>query len=93
MRQALDNFDKFLHGEHPMPALIEVGIPHSQLEPIHPILDGSGRAARLLITFLLSEKEIVKRPQLYSSPHFKLNRCTATIGLRPWAIATTANAG
>ena len=76
-----------------MPALIEVRIPHSQFEPIHPILDGSGSAARPLITFLLSENEIVKRPQLYPSPYFKLNRCTATIGLRPWPIATTANAG
>jgi len=74
MRQALDNFEKFLHQEHPMPALIKVGIAHSQFETIHPFLDGNGRVGRLLITFLLSEKEILKRPLLYLSHFFKLNR-------------------
>jgi Fic family protein len=74
MRQALDNFEKFLHQEHPMPALIKVGVAHSQFETIHPFLDGNGRVGRLLITFLLCEKEILKRPLLYLSHFFKLNR-------------------
>lgn len=74
MRQALDNFEKFLHHEHPMPALVTVGIAHSQFESIHPFLDGNGRVGRLLITFLLCEKEILKRPLLYLSHFFKLNR-------------------
>jgi Fic family protein len=74
MRQALDNFEKFLHQEHPMPALIKVGIAHSQFETVHPFLDGNGRVGRLLITFLLCEKEILKRPLLYLSHFFKLNR-------------------
>src|SRR5579871_498984 len=74
MRQALDNFEKFLHQEQPMPSLIKVGIAHSQFETIHPFLDGNGRVGRLLITFLLCEKEILKRPLLYLSHFFKLNR-------------------
>ncbi len=74
MRQALDNFEKFLHQEHPMPSLIKVGIAHSQFETIHPFLDGNGRVGRLLITFLMCEKEILKRPLLYLSHYFKLNR-------------------
>ncbi len=57
-----------------MPALIKVGIAHSQFETIHPFLDGNGRVGRLLITFLLCEKEILKRPLLYLSHYFKLNR-------------------
>jgi len=74
MRQALDNFEKFLHSDQPMPALIKVGIVHSQFETIHPFLDGNGRVGRLLITFLLCEKEILKRPLLYLSHYFKSNR-------------------
>lgn len=74
IRQALANFEKFLHQEHPMPALIKLGIAHSQFETIHPFLDGNGRVGRLLITFLLCEKEILKRPLLYLSHYFKLNR-------------------
>ncbi|MFZ0887940.1 MAG: Fic family protein [Candidatus Binataceae bacterium] len=74
MRQALDNFEKFLHQRQPMPALIKVGIAHSQFETIHPFLDGNGRVGRLLITFLLCERKILKRPLLYLSHYFKLNR-------------------
>jgi Fic family protein len=74
MRQALDNFEKFLHQEHRVPALIKVGIAHSQFETIHPFLDGNGRVGRLLITFLLCERQILKRPLLYLSHYFKLNR-------------------
>ena len=74
MRQALDNLEKFLHQEQPMPALIKVGMAHSQFETIHPFLDGNGRVGRLLITFLLCEREILKRPLLYLSHYFKLNR-------------------
>jgi Fic family protein len=74
MRQALDNFEKYLHQHHPMPALIKVGVAHSQFETIHPFLDGNGRVGRLLITFLLCESEILKRPLLYLSHYFKVNR-------------------
>jgi Fic family protein len=74
MRLALDNFEKFLHQDHRVPALVKVGIAHSQFETIHPFLDGNGRVGRLLITFLLCEKGILKRPLLYLSHYFKLNR-------------------
>jgi len=74
MRQALGNFEQFLHQEHPIPALVKLGIAHAQFETIHPFLDGNGRVARLLITFLLCEKAILKRPLLYLSHFLKLYR-------------------
>jgi len=74
MRFALNSFEKFLHQEHRVPALIKVGIAHSQFETIHPFLDGNGRIGRLLITFLLYERQILRRPLLYLSHYFKLNR-------------------
>ena len=74
MLSSLHNFEKFLHDPTPMPVLIKVGIAHAQFETIHPFLDGNGRLGRLLITFLLCEKGILKRPLLYLSFYFKKNR-------------------
>jgi Fic family protein len=74
MAQALDNLEKFLHDSTPIPALIRVGLAHAQFETIHPFLDGNGRTGRLLITFLLCEQNILKRPLLYISHYFKKYR-------------------
>ena len=74
MMDSLDNFEKFLHSTEPMPVLITVGLSHAQFETIHPFLDGNGRVGRLLITFLLCEKGILKRPLLYLSYYFKQHR-------------------
>ena len=74
MHSSLHNFEKFLHDPNPMPVLMKVGIAHAQFETIHPFLDGNGRLGRLLITFLLCEKGIMKRPLLYLSFYFKQHR-------------------
>lgn len=74
MAEALDNLEKFLHDETPMPTLVKVGLVHAQFETIHPFLDGNGRLGRLLITFLLLQKGILHRPLLYLSHHFKRYR-------------------
>jgi Fic family protein len=74
MQGALDNMEKFLYDKTPMPMLIKVGLIHAQFETIHPFLDGNGRVGRLLITFLLCERGILKRPLLYLSYFFKRYR-------------------
>ncbi len=74
MLQSLDNLEKFLHDSTPIPALIRIGLAHAQFETIHPFLDGNGRTGRLLITFLLCEQNILKRPLLYISHYFKKYR-------------------
>ena len=57
-----------------MPPLIQCGLAHAQFETIHPFLDGNGRVGRLLITFLLCERQILKRPLLYLSHYLKAHR-------------------
>ena len=72
--QALSDLENFLHTEAPMPLLIKIGLAHAQFETIHPFLDGNGRVGRLLITFLLCEKEVLLQPVLYLSYYFKRYR-------------------
>jgi Fic family protein len=74
MAAALDNLEKFFHDQRFMPTLIKVGLIHAQFETIHPFLDGNGRLGRLLITFLLCQKGVLKQPLLYLSYFFKKYR-------------------
>ena len=73
MHQALDDTEKFLH-DHTSPLLIQCGLAHAQFETIHPFLDGNGRVGRLLITFLLCQKQALGRPLLYLSHYLKKHR-------------------
>jgi Fic family protein len=70
----LGDLELFLHDEAPLPLLIKIGLAHAQFETIHPFLDGNGRVGRLLITFLLCEREVLLKPVLYLSHYFKQHR-------------------
>lgn len=72
--RVLGDLELFLHAETPLPLLIGIGLAHAQFETIHPFLDGNGRVGRLLITFLLCEKDVLLKPVLYLSYYFKRHR-------------------
>ena len=72
--KVLGDLEKYMHSRLNYPLLIECGLIHYQFETIHPFLDGNGRIGRLLITFFLCHKEILKKPLLYLSYYFKQNR-------------------
>jgi Fic family protein len=74
MEKALGDLEGFLHAESPYSTLIEVGLAHAQFETIHPFLDGNGRVGRLLNTFLLVQRGVLRKPLLYLSFYFKLHR-------------------
>jgi Fic family protein len=57
-----------------MPVLIFCALAHAQFETIHPFLDGNGRVGRLLITFLLCQRGILRLPLLYLSHYLKQHR-------------------
>ena len=74
MLTALGDIEQFLHSSTPMPTLIRIGLAHAQFETIHPFLDGNGRMGRLLITFYLCQQGVLRKPLLYLSHFFKLNK-------------------
>jgi len=74
MHEALSNLEKFLHDRESHSVLVQCGLVHAQFETIHPFLDGNGRIGRLLITFLLCERQVLSRPLLYLSHYLKAHR-------------------
>jgi Fic family protein len=74
MDKALAELEDYLHEEGRYSTLIEVGLAHAQFETIHPFLDGNGRVGRLLNTFLLVQRGVLRKPLLYLSYYFKLHR-------------------
>lgn len=70
----LGNLETYIHSEDDMPFLMKVGLVHAQFETLHPFLDGNGRLGRLMIAFMLCEREILIKPVLYLSHFFKENR-------------------
>ena len=70
MKNALSDWEKYLHSDPDAPPLIQCALMHYQFEAIHPFLDGNGRVGRLLITFFLWEKGLLTQPLLYLSTFF-----------------------
>ncbi|HKB51157.1 MAG TPA: Fic family protein [Solirubrobacterales bacterium] len=72
---AMSGLERFLHDlPTPSPVLVKAALSHVQFEIIHPFLDGNGRVGRLLITLLLVDQGVLKRPLLYLSLYLKRNR-------------------
>jgi len=72
--EALSELERYIHGDHELPALIRIGLIHIQFETLHPYLDGNGRLGRLLIALLLEQHGLLQAPLLYISLYFKRHR-------------------
>jgi Fic family protein len=73
LMRVLGELETFLH-DPSLPPLVHAGLAHAQFETIHPFLDGNGRVGRLLVTFLLCERQVLSLPLLYLSWFFKRHR-------------------
>ena len=74
MKTSFDLLERYIHKPPQLPPLVEIGMVHYQFETIHPFLDGNGRLGRLLIAFLLVERELLPQPLLYLSDYFERHR-------------------
>jgi len=74
MHERLDNFERFIHRDSPLPPLVRLAILHYQFEAIHPFIDGNGRIGRLLITLMLVTEGLLPQPLLYLSAFFERYR-------------------
>lgn len=74
MKEALNDFEKFLYNENSVLPIIHIALTHAQFETIHPFLDGNGRTGRLIITMLLCHRNLLERPVLFLSSFFKQNQ-------------------
>ena len=73
--ECMSKLELFLHDQpEPTPVLLKAALAHVQFETIHPFLDGNGRLGRLLITLLLCEQRVLRKPMLYLSLYFKTHR-------------------
>ncbi len=70
----LSDFERYMHADGDLPAVVRSGLLHVQFETIHPYLDGNGRIGRLLVTLLLEHWQLLTRPLLYLSLFFKRHR-------------------
>jgi len=74
MKEALADWERFLHEREKLPDLIQCALMHEQFEAIHPFLDGNGRVGRLLITLFLIERGRLSQPLLYLSAYIEAHR-------------------
>ncbi len=61
VRRLMDTLEEFLVGPYP-DSLIQLALVHVEFDAIHPILDGNGRLARLLIPLFMKDKRILRAP-------------------------------
>ncbi len=72
--ECLDPFEKQLHADQSLPALLALACLHYQFEAIHPFVDGNGRVGRLLVALLLSEWGLLPEPLLDLSAYLEPRR-------------------
>lgn len=78
----LADWERFVHENRSVSALVQSGLLHYQFETIHPFLDGNGRMGRLLIVFHLVLLGRLPRPLLYLSSFFERHRDMYIAGLQ-----------
>jgi Fic family protein len=75
IEQSMRDLEKYIHkAADSLPELVRIALIHYQFEAIHPFADGNGRLGRLLISLLLCNSGILKKPILYLSAYFEQRR-------------------
>ena len=105
LRRLLANWERYLHDNTTVDAMIRMAVGHYQFEAIHPFTDGNGRTGRILNLLYLVDQKLLDQPVLYlsraiirnKSDYYRLlNAVTSDAAWQPWvrymleAVAETA---
>jgi Fic family protein len=75
IEQSMRDLERYIHKPpDSLPELVRIALIHYQFESIHPFADGNGRLGRLLVSLLLCNFGILKKPILYLSAYLEQNR-------------------
>jgi Fic family protein len=105
LRRLLANWERYLHDNTTVDAMIRMAVGHYQFEAIHPFTDGNGRTGRILNLLYLVDQKLLDQPVLYLSraiirnqiDYYRLlHAVTSDAAWQPWvrymleAVAETA---
>lgn len=68
--QGMQSLTTFIHTD-PLNRLLKAAIAHVEFEALHPFKDGNGRIGRMMITLMLWEYGLIRRPHFYVSAFFE----------------------
>ncbi len=74
MRDALNEFERYLQADDIDPLLLRLAYIHYQFETIHPFEDGNGRLGRLLVPLLMVHWGLLPQPLFNLSAYLDRNR-------------------
>lgn len=71
LNDGLSAWEKWIHDEGDLHALIRVAAAHYQFEALHPFTDGNGRIGRLIAILQLIDYGLLTEPLINLSPYFE----------------------
>lgn len=74
LRQALNDWEIWIHRQGELPLLVRIALGHYQFETLHPFVDGNGRIGRLIAILMLLEEGALSVPLLNISPYLQVRR-------------------
>ncbi|MFM7537998.1 MAG: Fic family protein [Acidimicrobiales bacterium] len=72
LNDGLSAWEKWIHAEGDLHALIRVAAAHYQFEALHPFTDGNGRIGRLIAILQLIDYGLLTEPLINLSPYFEV---------------------
>lgn len=72
LTDGLSAWEKWIHAESDLHALIRVAAAHYQFEALHPFTDGNGRIGRLIAILQLIDYGLLAEPLINLSPYFEV---------------------
>jgi len=95
LREKLANWERYMHQQDDIDALVRMAVLHYQFEAIHPFTDGNGRTGRLINILYLIARGLLDLPILYLSRFIiqnkdnyyqNLHSVTSSHAWEPWIL-------